>query len=372
MIGRLRLRLARAGHARKRRGGFQRPFDLSARRRILLLAVDHPIPQSQLYPFHHFAARFRDLWDADIREMPAATPVDVKLAESATTICFQTNFDVSEDAFAKLCETLSVHSPKARRVYLDWFAPTDLRLAERVGPHVDAYLSKHLLRDRGNYDAATFGDTTLMDYYGKAHGLQHDWRKFSIPDGFHDKLHLGPSFLTADFMLPAFAAGRMPGGARPHDLHARIAVEGTPWYAAMRGACAEAVAALDGVRRVTGFGIRHDRFLRELRGSKLCFSPFGYGEVCWRDYEAVLCGAALIKQDMSHVETAPDIFVPFETYIPVAWDLSDFAEKVHWMLGDDVARRRIARNAFGVLQDYARSDAFVTQMAPALFGRAKP
>ncbi|MFD0858017.1 glycosyltransferase [Roseovarius aquimarinus] len=368
MIGRLRLKLRRRQHAKRRAGELRAPFDLAARRRVLFLAVDHPIPQSQLFGFHHYADRFRDMWDAEFREIPVDGTLDAELVKRATTICIQTNFDISDDALAAILAQIDAHNPGARRVYLDWFAPTDLRLAERVGPHVDAYVSKHVLRDRSQYGEPTFGDTTLMDHYGKAHGLDHETREFIIPKGFLKKIYVGPSFLTADFMLPKFARGRMPRGPRPADLHARIAVEGTPWYRAMRQGCAEAVSRLEGVRAVTGTGIPHARFLRELRASKMCFCPFGYGEVCWRDYEAILCGAALVKQDMSHVETAPDIFIPDETYVPVKWDMSDFEPRVRDLLADHVKRKRIARNAFEVLHDYARSDAFVAQMAPALFG----
>ncbi|MEX1236324.1 MAG: glycosyltransferase [Roseovarius sp.] len=368
MIEYLGLRLARARHGRKRRGDFQRPFDPAASRRVLLLAVDHPIPQSQLFGFHYYAPSFRERLDADIREVPVDAPLDPSLLKSATTICLQTHFDISEEALNALVSQVRQHNQDARLIYLDWFAPTDLRLAARVGPHVDAYVSKHLLRDRGKYGEPTYGDTTLMDYYGRAYDLDHEEQIFNIPNDFLSKLYLGPSFLTGDFLLPAFDRGRMPDGARPHDLHARIAVEGSPWYSAMRRASDEAVARLDGVQTVTGFGIRHDRFLRELRASKVCFSPFGYGEVCWRDYEAIMCGAALLKQDMSHVDTAPDIFIPDETYVPVKWDLSDFEERLNWLLQDAAARGRIARNAFGVLHDYARSGAFLDQMAPAFFG----
>ncbi|WP_281967824.1 glycosyltransferase [Roseovarius nanhaiticus] len=372
MIDLLLRRLARAAQARKRAGAYRRPFDPGAARKILLLAVDHPIPQSQIFGFHHYADRFRDKWDADIREYPVEAPLDASLTKAATTICIQTYFEIPDADLAELFSAIRALNPDARLVYLDWFAPTDLRLADRVGPHVDAYVSKHLLSDRRQYGQPTFGDTTLMDYYGRAYDLPHEEQTFNVPNIFLKKLHLGPSFLTADFMLPVFERGKMPDGPRPTDLHARIAVEGTPWYSAMRGACAEAVAQLGGVRKVTGFGIRHDKFLRELRASKICFSPFGYGEVCWRDYEAILCGATLLKQDMGHVATAPDIFVPFETYVPVAWDLSDFAERVTWLLEDDAARIRIARNAFEVLHDYARSGGFVDQMASALFGAAQP
>ncbi|MFX0540184.1 glycosyltransferase [Roseovarius sp. S4756] len=275
-------------------------------------------------------------------------------------------------ALAKLVDRIRAANPAARLIYLDWFAPTDLRLAARMGPLVDAYVSKHLLRDRALYGQKTYGDTTLMDYYGREHNLNHDDQIFPVSNDFLGKLHLGPSFATADFMLPVFDRGRMPRGPRRFDLHARIAVEGSPWYNAMRAGCAAAVAGLQGVRAITGFGVRHDRFLRELAASKVCFSPFGYGEVCWRDYEAILCGAALLKQDMSHVETAPDIFIPDETYVPVKWDLSDFEERLLWLLEDAPARQRIAANAFEVLHEYARSGAFVDQMAPALFGEAAP
>ncbi len=357
--------LGRAAHARRRRGAFQRPFAGKSSRRLLLLSVDHRIPQSQIFPFHYYAPAFLTQHQTEIREV---TTDQYGSRDShpkgATTVCFQTNFDISDADLDALLGRIHARNPGARLVYLDWFAPTDLRLAARIGPRVDAYLSKHILRDRAAYLHPTFGDTTLMDHYGRRFGLPHTTQHHSIPDGFMDKLHLGPSFATADFMLPVFHKGALPPSApRPVDLHARLAVAGTPWYQAMRGECAAAVAALDGVRTITGTGIRHDLFLREMRASKLCFSPFGYGEACWRDYEAVMTGAVLIKQDMGHVQTDPDIFRPFESYVPVKWDLSDLDEKIRWLLADEAARARIAGAAFALLQDYARSGRFVTDMA---------
>ena len=126
-------------------------------------------------------------------------------------------------------------------------------------------------------------------------------------------------------------------------------------------------ANTDNLVFVTGTGIRHDQFLAELRTSKICFSAFGYGEVCWRDYEAIQNGAVLLKQDMSHVETLPDVFVADETYVPVRWDLSDFEDKVRVLLADPDRCARIAQNALDVLTDWARDRAFVDQVAP-IFG----
>lgn len=369
MIGaRLRRKLQTGLHERRRRTHYCRPFTGGARHRLLLLSVDHRIPQSQIFPFHFHAGRFAAECDTEIRE----ADIDAYVAgtgpqpEGATVVAFQTRFDISDEALAAVLSRIEARNPGARLVYLDWFAPTDLRLAHRVGPRVDIYLSKHVLRDRDRYDAPVFGDTTLMEHFGRRFGLDHQITRFPIPEGFWNKLVIGPSFATAGFMLPEFAAGGRPDGPRPIDLHARIAVEGTPWYRAMRAECLAAAEALDGVSVRTGTGIGHHRFLRELERSKICFSPFGYGEVCWRDYEAVLTGAVLLKQDMSHVETDPDIFEPGVSYVPVRWDLSDFEDKVRWLLADDAARARIAGAAFARLHDYAASGRFVAQMAPLL------
>ncbi len=228
-------------------------------------------------------------------------------------------------------------------------------------------MKKHVLRDRSQYGQETFGDTNLMDYYGRKNGLDHAPMRFAIPEGFLDKLMVGPSFATADFILPTLDKAEVPAGKRPIDLHARIAIGGTPWYQAMRQECHDAAAALTGLNVVTGVGIRHDQFLAELRSSKICFSAFGYGEVCWRDYEAIQNGAVLLKQDMSHIETLPDVFVADETYVPVRWDLSDLDDKVRELVADPDRCRRIAQNALDVLTRYARDKAFVDQVAP-IFG----
>jgi hypothetical protein len=79
-----------------------------------------------------------------------------------------------------------------------------------------------------------------------------------------------------------------------------------------------------------------------------------------------LSGAVVLKPDMSHVETDPDIFVAWETYAPVAWDLSDFGDVLDRLLRDQDLREKIAFNAFGTLQGWLRSDGFARRMQ-ALF-----
>ncbi len=373
MLGRVAHKLNRVRRERERKRRYGGGFDPAARERLLLVTVPERIPGSQIFPFHFYREALGDRYGADISELHLEDFLAGKPAvHGATVVAIQTEYELDEALRDRLLARVAETSPGARIVYLDWFAPTDLRYAELLGPHIDLYVKKHVLRDRSHYGLETFGDTTLMDYYGRRAGLDHETVRFALPEGFLDKLVVGPSFATADFILPTLERAELPAGPRPIDMHARIAVGGTPWYETMRAECHAAAQALDGLNVVTGVGIRHDQFLAELRSSKICFSPFGYGEVCWRDYEAIQAGAVLLKQDMSHVETAPDVFVAGETYVPVRWDLADFEDTVRGLLADPERCARIARNAHDVLTRYAREKTFVDQVAPLFGVTAKP
>ena len=72
--------------------------------------------------------------------------------------------------------------------------------------------------------------------------------------------------------------------------------------------------------------LRPHEYLSTMFRSKVVVSPWGWGESCHRDYEAMLLGAVLVKPSMNHVTCWPDIYQPNETYIPCALDFSDLGE----------------------------------------------
>lgn len=341
-----------------------KPFSHNHEARLLLVTQNERIPQSQVYAFHHYAADLKRLYGAEVREADlgdvlAGRPI---AAHGATVVAFQTPYDVSDDDLRRLFERLRADHPGARIGCLDWFAPTDLRNAARMDGEIDFYVKKHLLRDRGQYGRPTLGDTNLTDHYARRFDLPDPERCFPVSSSFLDKLVLGPSFVTAPLILPEFLHAVPTPRRRPIDLHARFEMAGTPWYRAMRREAEAAADSCTGLNVVRGAGVRQSHFLAEMQRTKVCFSPFGYGEVCWRDYEAVLSGAVVLKPDMSHIETDPDIFVPWETYAPVAWDLSDFREVLDRLLSDSALREGIARKAYESVQGWLRSDGFARRM----------
>jgi len=80
---------------------------------------------------------------------------------------------------------------------------------------------------------------------------------------------------------------------------------------------------------ITGEIVPKKKYLEEMRKSKTCVSPFGWGEVCFRDFEAIINGCLLIKPDMAHLETWPDLYRKNETYVSLKWDMSDLEQTLN-------------------------------------------
>lgn len=75
--------------------------------------------------------------------------------------------------------------------------------------------------------------------------------------------------------------------------------------------------------------ISKGRYHKELKNSKMTFSPFGWGEICYRDFEAYFSGSLLIKPSMEHIETWPNLYIKNHTYIPCRWDLEDLVDLIN-------------------------------------------
>jgi hypothetical protein len=339
---------------------YSRPFS-GKRRGALIVFLDNAIAISQVQPFFYYQSDLMARYNTDLRAISLSDFIDSEKASprGADTVAFQTWFDLDDDVRSRIFQTLSANHPGAKVVYLDWFAPLDLRLAESLDEKVDLYVKKQLFRDRSEYDKATYGATNLEQYYGQLYGLEFQWTKYGVPAGFFEKIALGPGFFTHLALIGRFVPERLPSAPRDIDIHARMDTQKSDWYGLMRQNALSAILAIKGRKITTGMGVSHAQFYTELYGSKICFSPFGYGEVCLRDYEAIMAGAMLIKPDVSHLITEPEVFIPFETYVPIEWQFADLREKVEYYLNNESERLRIAQNAYQVLHKYVAERRFV-------------
>ncbi len=183
---------------------------------------------------------------------------------------------------------LRAASPDATVAFLDSYAHNDLRLGRHIAPYVDHYVKKSLFRDRTLFLRAWRGDTNLTEYYSALYGIAADPVDWQTPPALLDRLRLGPNFFTDARFIPAFTAGQMPARAgRTIDVHARMGSKGSAWYQGMRQDSLARLEALADLQIASRGKIPLSQFMQELAQSKLCFSPFGYGELCWRDVEAI-------------------------------------------------------------------------------------
>jgi hypothetical protein len=131
-------------------------------------------------------------------------------------------------------------------------------------------------------------------------------------------------------------------------VHARIGLVRRPSIAQQRKLILERI---NGDTDFLVGEVSQRRFNFEIAHSRITLSPFGWGELCLRDFETVRAGSLLLKPDMSHLETWPDIFRPLETYVPFDWEGRSLVDQAKLYLRDEESRKRIAHRAFENYRD---------------------
>ena len=111
------------------------------------------------------------------------------------------------------------------------------------------------------------------------------------------------------------------------------------------------------ITRVKDF-IPYNEYLDVAFRSKIGISPYGMGELCFRDYELVQAGCLLIKPNVSPIITTPEWLIPNETYIPVKTDWSDLNETIEKILNNYKDYEHIIINAQKKLNEVHKLEHF--------------
>jgi hypothetical protein len=340
----------------------KRPFSNQTCRKIAIVYIENYLAIQQFYLLayhrkflsgHHFEFRFFEY----------ERYKNHKNINSSDGVILQSNkLEPNPDFFHDM-KLFQKNLKNKNFLFFDWLAPTDLRFPVMGELGASGYFKKAILKSKEHYDQAGSGQTNLSFYFNNFFQL-----KTPIENWTNDPIALGhvectPAFWAEPNIFAQIArtaeAPRIKG--RSFDLHARIATKGTPWYQAMRDQAAAAVHGLSkSVLRTPTDLVGRQAYIRELRDSRMCFSPFGYGEMCWRDFESIISGSVLIKPDMSHIRCLGDLYRADETYVAVKWDLSDFEEKLGAALSDPKALQRMADAAFLSLKKAISSETALT------------
>ena len=263
----------------------------------------------------------------------------------------------------KIFDLLSSLKTKNNKVFYYDLGDSTYSWGLEALPYVDKLLKPFIFKDKNNYCVPLKGFTIITDYYYKKgiidryeplpHKILPLTPNFLAQKDKHllDKIQVGfnsafadhgiksnlwkydyinrltrKSFQTYSKMLNSTKAFEYinPESSRTQDLSCRFLSDGySSGIDFHRKETAKILNKFISTKKID----RKDYFA-EMRNSKVVVSPFGWGEInVPRDYEVALSGSILLKPDVSHMDTWPDIFNK-ETVVQYKWDLSNLLEIV--------------------------------------------
>tara|TARA_B100000287_G_scaffold431823_1_gene489836 strand:+ start:614 stop:1630 length:1017 start_codon:yes stop_codon:yes gene_type:complete len=175
----------------------------------------------------------------------------------------------------------------------------------------------------GNGSVLDKGYDIPNDVYSKikltGYNVAHNWPHLQ-------KMHQGND--VRDIDVCAVYQGILDNGNMDHEVRSDIL------YTNHRKGAWDELSKIENKYNIIKGKSTSEQFIEIMRRSKIGLSPFGMGELCYRDLELIQWGCLLIKPDMSKVITEPDFFKPMETYVPVKPDWSDLNEVIEKILGN--------------------------------------
>lgn len=226
---------------------------------------------------------------------------------------------------------------------------------------VDVFLKKQVLKDKRYYTEKHSGNDLRIWLNNQK--LKTDITEFKpCPKDQLHKVKLGWNIGLNDYRYFGYKMGRLSNylsyylyptrfskvtKERPFDLtfrgsiHHEKDLKNTISY--QRNRVLELFDSMN-MNIASGPAISKFRYWQEMRKAKLSISPFGWGEICYRDFETFIAGAILVKPSMEHLKTYPQLFIPQETYIPLRWDMEDLEEKLDFAIAQYSYYQQIAEN----------------------------
>ncbi|HEY0668395.1 MAG TPA: glycosyltransferase [Sphingobacteriaceae bacterium] len=267
---------------------------------------------------------------------------------------------------------------------LIWFDASDSSGSSdfSLTPHVDVFLKKQLLKDVQYYQ----NSNNNLRIWLNSPETKTGYDFYPCPPDQLCKLKLGWNLGMNDYRYFGYKLSRLSNylgyglyplkfsdvqDHRPLDLTFRGTIHsgknGSFRISEQRNITLKLLENYNG-NIASGPSIPKYKYWKELRQSKLSISPYGWGEICYRDFETFISGALLIKPSMEHIETYPDMFKPNETYIPVSWDMADLPEKLDHIMTNFSEYKDIAQNGQEMYKKVINDpDSFIRQVLNAIF-----
>jgi hypothetical protein len=349
------------------------------------------IASAQLDPFFLNRKRFEDEANLTFQHIQAVSIQEIvqatfKISPDIETLFIRPDWREDQHEVVQALQTIRRNHPTQRIIFIDPWDQVSSRFFG-VLPYVDKLLKYQRFKDVQRYHEPLIGGTAITDYLAKEQGYDiGDFHVGSdVPIGYEHRIATGWNVVTArrfkQVLFQSFLWKLKNRGFRELpktiDIFCHLSYNSwdsrDDWYTTYRKSVIEKIEQFGSTYKLAISGEHPERrtvsshqYFEDIRRSRIVVAPFGWGETTWRDYEAVCYNCLLIKPDMSHIDTAPHIYHPNETYVPVKWDFSDLEEKCAYYLANPQELSRIVLNARRVLEDYFLQGEFVKTIAELL------
>lgn len=308
-------------------------------------------------------------------------------------------FGTMTDPAARAASVAGIAAKTSKLVWFDLRDSTGTPQFE-VLPYVSLYVRQCLLKDIKLYNQPFYGGRIFADYYHRHYGIvdhvnakmdnqeegftpldltlaprvvvgwdvAYDYRdpRLGLLGRIDKAVHKG-LWLAADVPPPPPVGHAIsPRRARHTDLAVMFSTGryGRETVAFQRKLALEKVRGLPGA--VFAGKVPRREFVARLCDAKIVLSCFGNGEICFREHEAWLTGAAVMMCDMGHMRVWPDRYRDGETYRAVDWDFANLAAVYEELRGDEARRLALAEAGQDMMrQMFSASglDAFANRFA---------
>ncbi|NET58106.1 MAG: glycosyltransferase family 1 protein, partial [Symploca sp. SIO2E6] len=297
---------------------------------LLVGCTKDQIVAAQQEPFIYNQKLLRSQLDLKIQHVQVETFADIsevcKTNDSDVVFLLPDWRETAENA-QKIIKTVREDNPNRKLIFVDPFAQTSSNYFHLL-PYVDCLLKRQRMKDLSEYKQQFIGGSMFTDFVAKQSDFDlNGWSVASeVPEGYEDRIATGWNLGTARRFVkvlrpPVFWPKRPE--VKDIDIFCRLALgsqQKKEWYCQYRIAAVEALKPLESDYKLATSArfneeglIPRRQYLRETKSSRIVFSPFGWGENCWRDFEAVCYDCLLVKPSMAHIDTQPNIFIEGET-----------------------------------------------------------
>ncbi|MBD3340687.1 MAG: hypothetical protein GF353_16385 [Candidatus Lokiarchaeota archaeon] len=287
--------------------------------------------------------RFFNLYNINLNNLSNIIGIDNKIIYDLETIYGRTNIlDKKNKLLLSFIKKLNSKGKKL--LYFDNKDGTDIQ--QQFLPYINLYLKKQLLKNRSLYNKKVYLKRLFTEFYAQNYEVdisdefQYSFDSFSE---YNDIIKLSWNFALKDYRysneFSRFLCGltrkinidfQKPGLDRRYLLSANFSVKSfNELLYFQRKELLKFLKSNYKSRPDISLGrIPKKEYINVVNNSLAILSPFGWGEICYRDFETFIAGAALIKPDMEHIETWPDFYLKNESYLSISWEIEKWSTEI--------------------------------------------